>query len=431
MYYLMGNIPSSHVRIWNELGLIGDDAVKIKMLDTLLNGPEYVVSMKQTGIYSDLVTWVSTIRRGQWSPFPKYIPPVAPSSVLAKAPPAKRAMDYLHEAYEILGLSDDEPLTPELLKAAYKRRAVSCHPDKGGDPEVFDALTKAYLYLQEVYKKLVPKNVRPDSEAAPVTMESAVKYRNDPSLPSFDNGSNSIAMVIRDENIGKAVSTNVNVNVSKKPMAYAQIPPTNPIRVDPKKLDMNVFNQLFEQNRLPDPEKDDGYGDWLKSQEASLAAKKRPEMSMRGKFNLNVFNETFENEARELEKSTAVTKYDSPDALILTPGAVVLGGEKPAEYTAPAGSRVQYTDLKAAYSTRTTFSHEVGDVKVGNRSYEQAKAEREKDPGPTTPEEAARLAELANRAQKAEQSRQMRAAAYDTNASAYHDKMKQRLFIME
>jgi hypothetical protein len=258
-------------------------------------------------------------------------------------------------------------------------------------------------------------------------MESAVKYRNDPSLPSFDEGSNSIAMVIRDENIGKAVST--NVNVSKKP--NAQIPPSNPIRVDPKKLDMNVFNQLFEQNRLPDPEKDDGYGDWLKSQEASAASAslKKSGINMRGKFNLNVFNEAFENEAREIEKSTAVTKYDSPDALILTPGAVVLGGEKPAEYTAPAGSRVQYTDLKAAYSTRTTFSHEVGDVKVGNRSYEQAKAEREKDPGPTTPEEAARLAEMARRAQLAEQSRQMRAAAYDTNAAAYHDKMKQRLLI--
>jgi hypothetical protein len=210
------------------------------------------------------------------------------------------------------------------------------------------------------------------------------------------------------------------------------MPSSNPIRVDPKKLDMNVFNQLFEQNRLPDPEKDDGYGDWLKSQESAASTSlKKSGINMRGKFNLNVFNEAFENEARELDKSTSVTKYDSPDALILTPGAVVLGGEKPAEYTAPAGSRVQYTDLKAAYSTRTTFSHEVGDVKVGNRSYEQAKAEREKDPGPTTPEEAARLAEMANRAQKAEQSRQMRAAAYDTNAAAYHDRIKQRLLITE
>lgn len=423
----MGNIPSNHVRIWNEVSQIESDSVKIKMLDTLLNGPEYIASLKSTALYSDVITWIAAIRRGQWAPFPKYAPPAPPSTALAKQAPAKRAMDYLHEAYDLLGLSDDEPLTMEVLKSAYKRRAVTCHPDKGGDPVVFDALTKAYLYLQEVYKKLIPKNVRPDSEAPSVTMESAVKYRNDPGMPVFDDGNNSIAMIVRD---ASTASSNSSTNASLKKGVSNYKPPPEPLHINPKKLDMNVFNQLFEQNRIPDPEKDDGYGDWLKTEEAS----KKPGTNLRGKFNLNVFNDAFESEARDLEntgRGNTITKYDNPDAMILTPGAVVLGGEKPSEYTAPAGSRVQYTDLKAAYSTRTTFSQEVGDVKVGKKSYEQAKAERERDPGPTTAEEAARISEITRRAAQAEAQRQLRAAAQDTNASAYHDRIKQRFLITE
>lgn len=416
----MGNFPSNHVRIWNEVSLIENEATKIKMLETLLNAPEYVKSLKQASLYADIVTWIAVIRRGQWAPFPKYAPPAPASTAITKQPPARRAMDYLHEAYDLLGLSDDEPLSLEILKSAYKRKAVTCHPDKGGDPAVFDALTKAYLYLQEVYKKLVPKAVRPDSQAPVVTMESANKYRNDPSLPMFENEEgNSIAMVVRDSST--PVHKTVQPFVEKAPL-----------HINPKKLDMNVFNQLFEQNRLPDPEKDDGYGDWLKAQDPV----KKQGSNMRGKFNLNVFNSAFESEARELEKqerskANGITKYDNPDAMILTPGAVVLGGEKPSEYTAPAGSRVQYTDLKAAYSTRMTFSQEVGDIKVGKKSYEQAKAEREKDPGPTTAEEAARIAEMTRKAEQLEKNRQMRAAANDVGAAAYHDRIKQRLLITE
>lgn len=416
----MGNFPSSHVRIWNELGKIANDNTKIKMLETLVNVPEYVDSLKKAKLYGETMTWMTSVKRGQWLQFPEYVLPAPTSSALTKQPPSKRAMDYLHEAYELLGLSDDEPLTIVALKAAYRKKAVTCHPDKpGGNAEVFDSLTKAFLYLEEVYKKLVPKGVRPDSEAPSVTMESAVKYRNDPSMPQFDEN-NSIAMVVRDE--------------TKPVRAYAPPPPdgdTSPIHINPKKLDMNVFNKLFEQNRLPDPEKDDGYGDWLKAQEPVV--KKASGLSSRGKFNLDVFNKTFETEARELEKSEnrTIAKYNNPDALTLTPEAVLLGGEKPSEYTAAPGSRVQYTDLKAAYSTRTTFSQELSDAKVVNKSFSQAKAERESEPGPASAAEMARLAEMARQNEMTERARQMRVASRDTDAAMYHDRIKSRMLIRE
>jgi len=421
----MGNFPSTHARIWNELGKIANDNTKIKMLETLLNGPEYVDSLKRAGLYADTISWMASVKRGQWIQFPVYIPPEPTSSVLTKQAPAKRAMDYLHEAYDLLGLSDDEPLTLVGLKAAYRKKAVSCHPDKpGGNAEQFDALTKAFLYLEEVYKKLIPKAVRPDSDAPVVTMESAKKHRNDSSLPDF-NESNSISLVVRGEETVGGNSRNT-INQYKAPVEDNE----KPIQINPKKLDMNVFNRLFEQNRLPDPEKDDGYGDWLKVQEP---VKKSAGLTTRGKFNLDVFNKAFETEAREAERAETRTlaKYNNPDALILTPQAVLLGGEKPSEYTAAPGSKVQYTDLKAAYSTRTTFSQEVSDAKMVNKSFSQAKAERESEPAPASAQEMARLADLARATEQAERARQMRVAARDTDATMYHEKLKSRMLIRE
>ena len=114
---------------------------------------------------------------------------------------------------------------------------------------------------------------------------------------------------------------------------------------------------------------------------------------------------------------------------MLTPNAVVLGGEKPSEYTAPAGSALHYTDLKAAYSTRMTFSQEIKDVKLSDKSFAQAKAERENNPGPASQEEMRHMEEVTRRTEAAEKQRKMRLAAHDTDASMYHDKIKSRLLI--
>jgi len=427
MYNIMGNVPSNHARIWSDLSEMERDDLRLKMVERLLNGPEYVQSLKKAGLYADVLAWVTAYKRGQWVEWPTYLAPaaapprpkVAPntreqiSNAITKAAPAKKAIDYLHHAYDLLGLSDDEPLSEEGLKAAYKRRAVAVHPDKpGGNADDFDALTKAYLYLQEVYKKLVPKSAKtPNSK--PVTMAAAKKYRNDPSLPVYDDGGDGVSLVVRDPSVPAEVATARD---------------TAPIVLNPKKLDMNVFNQLFEQNRLPDPEKDDGYGDWLTSQE--LGGRLDNSKAMRGKFNLDVFNKTFESDAAANAGSgNGLTKYNSPDSLMLSPTAVVLGGEKPPEYTAPIGARTQYTDLKAAYSTRTTFSQEVKGVQVGSKSIAQAKAERESAPPPASAEEQKHLEELRLRAEQQERARQLRLASRDTDGALYEERMRQRLLI--
>jgi len=431
VYILMGNIqgiPGNHQRIWLELSKIENETTRLKMLETLLAGQEYIASFKKMNLYSDLLVWTTAIKRGSWAEWPVYKPPAAPipplkpmSSSIVNAP-TRRAMDYLNEAYDILGLVDGEPLNLEMLKAAYKKRSLVLHPDKGGDPVMFDALTKAYLYLQEVYNKLIPKAGRDHADSTPVTMEAARARRVDNSIQIYEEADDSPALVIHDPKVATAAKRQTQTQ-SQQPREQ------RPISINPKQLDMNVFNQLFEQNKLPDPEKDDGYGDWLSSQEESV---KRNSKNLRGKFSIETFNKTFDDEAQEqaaADKGRQIAKYNSPDALMLTPNAVVLGGEKPSEYTAPAGSALHYTDLKAAYSTRMTFSQEVKDVKVGNKSYEQVKAERENNPGPASEEEMRHMEEVKLRTEAAEKHRKMRLAANDTDVAQYHEKIKSRLQI--
>ena len=421
----MGNYPSNHVRIWTELAQIESDSVRLNIVEKLTNAPEYVQSMKKAGVYVDVITWITAIKRGQWANWPKYTPP-ATANTLTKVPPAKRAMDYLNEAYDILGISDDTPLSPAMLKTAYYKMSKQHHPDKGGDPEIFDAMTKAYLYLNEVYNKLVPKGARPDIDGKTITMEAAVKYRKDPNIIEYTDSPNNIELVVRDASAPAPVA-----GKAQKP-AKTQ-PDGPPIMLNPKSLNMNVFNQVFEQARLPDPEVDDGYGDWLKSQEAPPLGTSTK--ALKGKFNLDVFNKTFESVSRETAATgdeRQITKRDSPDALYLTPSAVVLGGEKPSEYTAPpGGAGLKYTDLKAAYSLKATFSHEVGDVSVGKKTFSQVKAERENEPAPASQAELMAIAAAATKAAAAEKARQTRAAARDTDIGAHHARLKERLLIAE
>ena len=53
--------------------------------------------------------------------------------------------------YDLLGVSVDAS-EPE-LKKAYRKKALSAHPDKGGDPDVFKEITAAYEVLSDSQKR--------------------------------------------------------------------------------------------------------------------------------------------------------------------------------------------------------------------------------------------------------------------------------------
>jgi len=407
------------------------------MIETLFEGQEYVNTAKRMGLYGALLGWVAAQRRGEFYPWPFPQPqqaqapppmrqiPTQPqhatpvmrindsppsTTTLAKAPPPRRAMDYLHESYQLLGIDDSKPLTHELLKSAYKRAAVKTHPDKGGSPELFDAVTRAFLYIQEILEKLIPKTGKDGKDvrfSVSVTPEEAMKARGiNPTAPADKN-----AMKLED---------------------------APPVALNPKKLDMNVFNKLFEENKLPDPDKDDGYGDWLKGQDNTRGT----QAAMKGKYNADVFNRTFEEEAKRAAAApqNQMSKYKPPSEMILAPGfGTELGAGRPEQYTKSntaitgASGGIGYTDLKYAYSEGSTFSQDIAGVSLDGRPKTMAEAERAyKSAPPSMSEEETRAVSMFTQAREAaELQRQQRLAARDVDHSTAHARLKQRLMIAE
>jgi hypothetical protein len=430
----MGAAASSmdprHVRIWNNLSSLESATSRIQMIETLLAGPEYVAAAKRANLYAALLSWIAAQRRGEFCPWPATYAASAPapaprqaarieepprlrivdvpihastrSGTIAIVPAPKRAMDVLHESYRTLNIDDTKPLTHEVLRAAYKRAAIRAHPDKGGNPEAFDAVTRSFLYIDEILNKLIPKTAADGSDprfTASVNPETAMRARGvNPTAPA--------------------------------PAGTPQLENAPPIALNPKKLDMSMFNKLFEENKLPDPDGDDGYGDWLKT-----ADERGPAQAMRGKYNKDVFNKTFEDEARRQggASQTALSAYKPPSEITLAPTfGTEIGGGRPTHYTKPPSSGgIGYTDLKFAYGEGSTFSQDVGNVSLDGRpkNLEEAKREYGTAPRALSADEAAACAAFDRAKLHAEEQRQRRAAAQDVNSETLHNRLKSRLMI--
>jgi hypothetical protein len=433
-----------HVRIWNNLNAITSAASRLQMLTTLLEAQEYVNAAKRAGIYADLLGWASATRRGEFFAWPTpagappvprvnstpFLPPAAmtkappqhaPPTALARVAPPKRALDVLHECYELLGLDDSTPLTHERLRAAYKRAAVRAHPDKGGSAEAFDAINRAFGYVQEVLNKLLPQT-------------------------ATDGGDPRFTVVVSPESAARARGDYVSGSVTAAPSDALRIEDAPQIALNPKKLDLALFNKLFEENRLPDPDAD-GYGDWLKSAEG------RNDMAVaRGAISKSNFNTVFVESARASTSTAtpkdALSKYKPPSDLVLSPGfGVTLGSDRPDQYTKATGSLsdghgLAYTDLKHAYGDGSTFSQEVVDTgflgldksaALPGRATNMEAAKREYGAAPRalSPEEAAAVAAFDRARETAEAARRARVAARDVDAERAHTALKGRLLIRE
>lgn len=444
----MGNAASvgldpRMVNIWQKLAYIQSDEARIGMLETLLAGPEYVSAAKRGGVYAFVLQWIASYRRGErplWPgqrvqaappqapPSQQTAPPrqttqrqtqptysAAPSTAIATVPPPKRALDALHQAYDDLGIDDSRPLTYDSLRIAYKKAATKAHPDRGGSSEEFDAVTRSFLFLEEVIKKLVPSG--PDTKA-PVTMEAALKARSMPlTKPNYSTHD------IEEYNADRA-ATNASAAAAAASAPRGDEPP---VALNPKKLDMNLFNRLFEENRMPDPDQD-GYGDWLKTNGDEARVKNAEQL--RSKFNHDVFNRTFVEQTKQANNATALTRHQTPDAIVAAQG-VELGGGRPAHYTSAMGSKTTYTDLKYAYGEGSTFSQDVEDVNWDKKNFDQMKRERESAPVPLSEHESSVLAAVEAQKVRAEQERQRRLAARDVETEDVYTRMQRRLLIQK
>lgn len=417
----MGNtnsFPAAHVRIYKNLLGIKDVRTRAEMIQTLLQGPEYVQGFRQAGIYAQMLQYVAKVNQGMNpGPLPgegqvqqqpqqqqqqsyqadrpittltthkETMPLTNPYQKLTKHNSNEKALTYFQMCLQVLGLEEEVALTEEELKKAYKKTAMKAHPDKGGSEQHFEAVTRAYAYLTEILKRIQGGR-------------NALKKVEAPNL-------------LKTERTTEAE-------------AWKQ---AEPVRLNPDKLDLNAFNKMFEQTRVPEPD-GDGYGDWLKEEGKGSEA---PTFS--GKFNRDVFNTMFEKESsknRDVRQTNALT-IAAPQALLFNPSyGVEIGRDKPGDFTTPANADMglQYTDLKAAYTTESTFSGQVSDVRVENRSFEQYQQSRKKAPDPLRNEELSAIQQMEREAESREKKRQLRAAEEMLAADDFHQRMK-RLVITD
>lgn len=393
------------------------------MIRTLFVGQEYVATARAAGVYSHLLSYVARVQAGERpAPLPGEMAMAAvtqpqaqarapihqvgglaamtggpqtqvtsykaqnqieasrPSAQVMKGRRNEKALNYFQSCLAVLGLVEEVALTEDALKKAYKKAAIRAHPDKGGTEEEFEAITRAHAYLGEILRR-----VKGGREAEGV-VEAPNRLRDNRERAAED---------------WKMVE---------------------PVRLNPKKLDLNAFNQMFEQTRIPDPE-EDGYGDWLKGGD-DAAASAAPKFS--GKFNRDVFNQMFEEDARRSAASASqALAVRQPEALTLAPThGVELGRTGGGGYTAAPNAAMKFTDLRSAYTTENTITNQVTDVRVEARSFDQYSASRKKAPEPLSNKEMEAIAAADAAMARREKERQLRAAQDDTLASQYFERMK-------
>ena len=412
---------SSSLRVWTEVCAIQSDSMRAQVLERVLSsdkGAAYVAESRRYGLYSPVLSWLTAYRSGLRTPFPyrgaepsdetielvvednpRYAmyttavrPSVRPSaSGQMVVSPVAKAHDYFQDSLELLGLSEEEGLTHERLRTAYKRTSVRAHPDKGGSEAAFDAVRRAYQYIEKILDRVSPRLSETEKKrrTEPVTMEAAQSFRS-----------------------------------SSAPV----IPDAPPVQLNAKKLDMTTFNKLFEEHQLPDPQRDTGYGDWLKGQGGSDEAVADPRL--KGKFNQSMFESVFREKALQQQGNTQIARRLEPDALVSVAG-VELGGVTD-NYSAPMGSETQFTDLKQAYTTGSTVFQEVAGVRVSDRrvgSVKDAERQRAEEMARVDPEEGARIAAAAAALEERERQRRLRAAKQDEAGENWSEAVRRRLMV--
>lgn len=217
------------------------------------------------------------------------------------------------DPYKILNISKEDANNEKKLKKAYLNCAQKTHPDKNnGDDRKFKLVTLSYKLL---LKKIKDKDTD--------------KIHND-----LKDGSMEFI---------KNQSTDVKQNINMKD------------------FNVELFNKIYEENKLEDDFHDNGYGDWLKKEDDVKMVKMTS-------YNKDKFNQEFQKAKHNLSKERQVQKYSEPKELICSSNIdsiMVLGGDKVKSYTGETNG-LQFRDLREAFEEPTLI--DINNIDISNRN---------------------------------------------------------------
>jgi hypothetical protein len=400
---------ASSSTIWSDICALESDSIRARVISKVIQSPDLVAQAKIVGVYETVMTWLAAYQRGSATGFPyatvtrnmMYTTPTSAAPAPAPAPsyhrppvttalmvsPTAKAHDYFQESLELLGIGPDDQITQERLRAAYKRASLKAHPDKGGSKEEFDEVNRAYKYVEKILVRVNPR--------------------------FSGGGSSSVTM-----------SDIPAITITDVAAAPSYTPTAPPVKLSAKKLDMSMFNKLFEENRLPDPDRDGGYGSWMKSSDDAGAVGADPRL--KGKFSATTFESVFR------ERVATVPADGRGRETLYAPGGVEIGGAVN-NFTAAFGSDTQFTDIKEAYTTGATMFQYVADAPTDKRarSVKDMERMRAEDLARKDPAEAARFQAEVDAEAERERQRQARTATRDAMTNSWAEGLRRRLMVSD
>ena len=280
-----------------------------------------------------------------------------------------KKFESIYNPWEILELKYED-YNIQNIKKAYKKKALKYHPDKSGDNDKFQLITQAYIYLlgkAEDNEKLLKKTS--------VAVEN-IDYEDD-----------------------------VNENREN-------------IYIDKDKFDINKFNKIFEDYKIP-TSFDKGYGDLMKGEVEDNQV-------FGQKFNNDIFNAHFD----KIKKNMDLVEYREPDALDSgNLGHTFLGINDIEDFGCMNSGSLLYTDIKKAHVDERLLI-DVNKVKYKTyNSIDQLESDRSKLSYEASIEDKKRNEYLERKRAEDENFRIQQQKDYDHMIKKQYNKLNRKLII--
>ena len=220
--------------------------------------------------------------------------------------------------------------TEDDIKKSYRKFSLKYHPDKPtGDAKKFMMITQAYVYLLQKIKEMTGNKSHSEMQKEAQNyfedMEKQKKERN-------EHNSGAGTRAGKGEDLGR-------------------------MEIGEKNFNVDQFNKIFENNKLPSMW-DKGYGgDWGDDSD------KEEEVVMNKKFSMDVFNSAFdEQKKKKIEKKPErqIMIIEEPQPQLLNNlGFEELGQSDIHDFTnEKVSSDMNFTDYKMAYTKNNILEYD-------------------------------------------------------------------------
>jgi curved DNA-binding protein CbpA len=272
--------------------------------------------------------------------------------------------------YNVLKLEKD--FTLDQLKINYKQLAFANHPDKGGDPEIFNMINACFKKLTKVHKareegKRQFYDLKNEFNAH-INQETIMAHNelNAPYNPLINNYED--LSQTKDSNLIKLQN---EIKSSKVHNSNDKM----------KGLTMDQFNSLYETTRINESY-DKGYGSLMMK---SSKVREDIDIEMKGNyqngnnFNSNAFHNDFDKQGMNKINKSIVKYKDKQDIFNLSSlGCYDIANKNIDDFSGQNDSnkKLQYTDYLKAHSTNKLIDHSLIKERKEYNSIDECEADR-------------------------------------------------------